>query len=214
MFSKPMRSYVRVLIGLGLTSVILYFAHLIIGHIVSPGYNMVTTDISSLTADGAPAAMALRIITTIYGVCFVGFSVGMVLVSRKRHGYLVRVGYMALLFLALVTTVGYGLFPLPVDKTTPSLQGTAHLIVTGLVVVSTLAALYLLALGYLRQENMKRLGRPILVGAIIITLAGPLSPLAIAFDVDILGLTERIVVYTLHAIIAMISYYYLAHQNK
>lgn len=43
------------LFPLGMVGVLFYLAHTITGRILWKGYNPITTDISSLTADGAPA---------------------------------------------------------------------------------------------------------------------------------------------------------------
>ena len=64
-----------------------------------------------------------------------------------------------------------------------------------------------LAYGYLKEEKLK-IGKFILIMAIIITVAGLTNPIGIAMGLNILGLTERLVIYPLQVLIFTLSYYY------
>lgn len=199
----------RVLIALGAVSTVFYVSHLIVGHFVWPEYNMITTDISSLTADGAPYAGALRVLTILYGLCFVAFSIGMFCVAGKHHGRLVRTGYGMMLVLALTTSLGYGLFPLAEDKTVLNAQNILHLATTAVVALSALLSLYTLAIGYLRERGFERLGVTIMVAAISMTIFGLLNPVFITLNIELAGLAERGVIYTLLAVVTMLSWWYV-----
>ena len=56
---------------LGMVGVLFYLAHTIIGRVLWTDYNPITTDISSLTADGAPNEQLLRVFTFIYGISMI-----------------------------------------------------------------------------------------------------------------------------------------------
>ena len=83
-----------------------------------------------------------------------------------------------------------------------------HIIVTVIVVFTTIAAVFVLAAGYLKQEKMKRLGTFTLVMAFIITITGFLNPIGMANNLNILGLTERAVIYSLQLTVFVYSAYY------
>lgn len=71
-----MKKIEKLLISLGMVGVIFYLLHTILGNILWTEYNPITTDISSLTANGAPNAPLLKAFGTIYGIShdFDGYS--------------------------------------------------------------------------------------------------------------------------------------------
>ena len=203
-----MMKWLKWLMPLGMIGVIVYFIHVFLGQILWAGYNPITTDISSLTATGAPNAGLLRIFTTIYGICFLAFAIGMVLKAWKDYHAVTKVGYIVFLIMAFTTTVGYAMFPLTGDKTVMNFQNMMHIIVTVIVVFTTISSFYLLAFGYLKKEKLKTLGRIGLVVAILITLFGAMNPIGMATNLNILGLTERLVIFPLQAFVFFLSFIY------
>lgn len=198
----------KIFIPLGMLGVITYFVHIILGNILWHEYNPITTDISSLTASGAPNAELLRVFTLIYGVCTIMFVVGLMIKAfRKYHG-LVKSGYIVLLTMELTSLFGYSFFPLTGDKTEMNFQNMMHVIVTVVVVFTTIASGFLLSAGYIKQEKMKSLGKFTLVMAVLITLFGATNPIGMGLGLNILGLTERLVIYTLQIMMFVLSYYY------
>ncbi|MGL5676552.1 MAG: DUF998 domain-containing protein [Cellulosilyticaceae bacterium] len=192
----------------GMLGVIAYVTHTTLGRILWKGYNPITTDISSLTAVGAPNRALLSVFTGIYGLAMLFFCVGLVMKAYRKYGLSVRIGYSLLLVMQVVSAVGYSLFPLSGDKTVMNVQNTMHIVVTVLVVATTVASGYFLAWGYLKHEKMKRLGWFIFVSAIVITFAGASNPIGMGLGLNILGLTERLVIYTLQGMLFVVSAYY------
>jgi hypothetical protein len=196
------------LMPLGMLGTIFYFAHTILGSVLWQEYNPITTDISSLTADGAPHAGMLRVLTMAYGVCFVLFVLGMLQKAFKDYHKVTKTGYVVLLVMALSSVMGYSLFPLTGDKEVMNFQNLMHIVVTALVVVTTIASLFLIAIGYLKFERLKPLGRIALTAAILITCFGMLNPISMSQEWNVLGLTERLVIYTLQLFVFLLSYVY------
>lgn len=194
--------------------VLFYFSHTILGNILWTEYNPITTDISSLTADGAPNASLLRILTLIYGICMLLFVGALIKKSFKEYNKLLRVGYIILTIMQFTSLFGYSLFPLEGDKTEMTFQNTMHIVVTVIVVFTTIASSFLIAFGYLKQNKMKSLGQFSLVIAILITIFGLFNPISMNLQLNILGLTERLVIYTIQIFIFSLSYYYTFFDNK
>ena len=142
---------------LGMIGVVAYMIHIILGNILWHEYNPITTDISSLTADGAPNSSLLRIFTTIYGICMILFTLGMIVKSLKKYHLATRVGYTILLGMEVISLFGYSAFPLVGDKTIMNFQNMMHIAVTVAVVITTISSAFTLAYGYLSQEKMKNL---------------------------------------------------------
>ena len=193
---------------LGMIGVVAYMIHIILGNILWPEYNPITTDISSLTADGAPNSSLLRIFTTIYGICMILFTLGMIVKSLRKYHLATRVGYTILLGMEVISLFGYSALPLVGDKTVMNFQNMMHIAVTVAVVITTITSAFTLAYGYLSQEKMKNLGKFILIMAIIITLCGMMNPISMLMNLNIMGLTERLVIYSLQILIFVLSFYY------
>ena len=193
---------------LGMIGVVAYMIHIILGNILWHEYNPITTDISSLTADGAPNSSLLRIFTTIYGICMILFTLGMIVKSLKKYHLATRVGYTILLGMEVISLFGYSALPLVGDKTVMNFQNMMHIAVTVAVVITTISSAFTLAYGYLSQEKMKNLGKFILIMAIIITLCGMMNPISMLMKLNIMGLTERLVIYSLQILIFVLSFYY------
>ena len=199
---------------LGMIGVVAYMIHIILGNILWHEYNPITTDISSLTADGAPNSSLLRIFTTIYGICMILFTLGMIVKSLKKYHLATRVGYTILLGMEVISLFGYSALPLVGDKTVMNFQNMMHIAVTVAVVITTISSAFTLAYGYLSQEKMKNLGKFILIMAIIITLCGMMNPISMLMNLNIMGLTERLVIYSLQILIFVLSFYYTNMINR
>ena len=203
----------KVLMPLGMVGVVSYMFHIILGNILWSQYNPITMDISSLTAVGAPNENLLRVFTTIYGICMILFVLGMVIKSARKYHLATRVGYTVLLGMEVISLFGYAAFPLVGDKTVMNFQNIMHLAITVAVVATTIASAFILAYGYITQEKMQKLGKFILIMAIIITLCGMMNPICISMGLNIMGLTERLVIYPLQMMMFALSFYYTKYDK-
>lgn len=197
----------KYLFSLGMVGVFFYFLHTILGNLLWTEYNPITTDISSLTADGAPNAELLRIFGMIYGICMVIMVMALVVKSFKEYNNILRIGLVILLVMQLTSAIGYSLFPLTGDKTEMNFQNMMHIVVTIVVVFTTISSTFLISIGY-KKQGMGNLGKITLVFAILITLFGALNPITMGLQLNVLGLTERLVIYTIQIFMFMLSYHY------
>lgn len=202
------------LMPLGMVGAVAYLLHTIIGKILWTEYDPITMDISSLTAVGSPNRNLLMVFTTIYGIATILFTIGMIIKSFRKYHAITRMGWIVLLIMNAVSSFGYNLFPLSGDKTQMSFGNMMHIVVTVIVVLTTISAGYLLAIGYLKKEAMKRLGIFTLIMTIIITITGVTNPIGMANNLNILGLTERAVIYSLQFMMFSFSAYYTFSKNE
>lgn len=193
---------------LGMVGAAAYFLHTLLGRLLWPAYDPITMDISSLTAVGAPNRAFLMVFTAVYGIATTLFTVGRLLHARREGRKLVAMGWAALLVMNLVSMVGYGLFPLSGDKTQMTFGNLMHIVVTVIVVFTAVTAGYLLAIGFLKRTETKRLGLFTLVMALVITGTGALNPIGMANGWNVLGLTERAVIYSLQVMVFGLSAYF------
>lgn len=198
----------KLLMPLGMVGVLFYVSHTILGRLLWKAYNPVTTDISSLTADGAPNANLLRILTNVYSVCMLLFVLALIIKAFKHYHSLLRIGFIILMIMQLTSTFGYSLFPLSGNKTTMNFQNSMHIVVTIVVVFTTIASSFFIAFGYIKQEKLKALGGISIVMAILITVFGAFNPISMNLKLNILGITERLVIYSIQLFMFILSLYY------
>lgn len=199
------RSFWQCLGLAGAVSAVVYAAHVVLGGILWNGYSHLTQTISELTADGAPNAELLRVFTTVYGILALVFSVCLVFTLRKFHAKRVAVvGAVLLLVMEFASLVGYGLFPLR-GGTEMDPENMGHLIVTGIVVVCTISSVLLVGLGLVKTPGFKALGVFSIVCAAIIVVSGGMTPVAIATELPVGGLIERLNIFTLQTWVFVMS---------
>lgn len=204
-------------ISLGMIGVLSFFTHTILGNILRQGYNPIQQSISGLTADGAPYASLLRIFVGVYEVCFLIFALSMFREALYRHHGFVKTGYVLLLFSSLFSIVNFNAFPMTYISII-SVQNLAHVIITIALIGATILAVTLISIGYLKRENLKRLGGISLFVVILASLFNILLWYANLNGYDNFGLLERLTVYPFHVFTFVISWNYIkfpiAHLTK
>lgn len=203
-----MKKIEKFLIPLGMVSSLVYVIHTILGNILWEEYNPVTMDISSLTAVGAPNRELLSVFTTIYGICAILFALVMFKKAFVEKDKMIKMGWFIFLIMELVSYFGYMFFPLTGDKTEMTFGNLMHIVVTIVVVFSTIASGFVLACGYLKNQSYKKLGRFMFVMAFLITFFGMLNPIGMSCEWNVLGLTERLVIYLLQLMTFVVSGYF------
>ncbi|MDR2967752.1 MAG: DUF998 domain-containing protein [Methanobacteriaceae archaeon] len=198
----------KYLLPLGMICVISYLIHLFLGQFLQKEYNPITTDISSLTATGAPNAELLGIFTLIYGICFFLFCLGMLDIAFEKYHKITKIGFLIFMIMSFTSLIGYFLFPLSSDKLAMNFQNIMHYVITGFVTSTTIASLYFIGYGYLKKEKLKKLGKITIATASLIIFFGFLNPIAMSLQLNILGFTERLVIFTLLIFTFCLSFIY------
>lgn len=193
---------------LGMIAVLSFFIHLFLGQYLWEEYNPITTDINSLTAIGAPNAELVGIFTLIYGILFFFFTLGMVAIAYEKYHRVTKLGFLIFMIMSFISLIGYTFFPLSSDKLDMNFQNMMHILITVIVTLTTIISLYFIGYGYLKKEKLKKLGKLTIAAASLIIIFGFLNPIAIALQFNILGLTERLVIFTLMAFIFFLSFIY------
>lgn len=201
---------IKVLQAFGMVSVVFYFINVFLGQALWKEYNPITTDISSLTAIGSPNSELIGIFTLIYGICAVIFAIGIVPESfNRKYSHITKLGFIFLLAMTIISLIGYALFPLSPDKTALSFQNIMHIIITGITVLLTILFLFFIGIGFIKKEKFIKLGKISIIAAILIIIFGVLNPISVALGLNILGLTERLVIFTLEIFIFFLSFIYI-----
>lgn len=114
--------------------------------------------------------------------------------------------------MTLVSFVGYALFPLSADKLALNFQNIMHMVVTIIVMITTIASIIIIGWEYLKKDKLVLLGKISLIAASLIIIFGFLSP--VAMELNIFGITQRIVIFTLHIFIFFVSAVYTFDLKK
>lgn len=191
---------------LGAASATVYVLHVVIGGILWDGYSHIEQTISELTGSGAPYAGELRILTVLYGVLALAFSVVVYMLFEKYNVHkTARLGSILLVLMHFTSLFGYALFPLEDNGAVLNTNNMMHLAVTAAIVILTIAAIFSIGIGLMKTKYFKAIGVFTLICGIVLVLSGAGTPFVLSNGIPIAGLVERINIFTLQLWIFVLS---------
>lgn len=182
-----MEKRVRMLGLLGMISLLSYTAMVVFSPLAYPGYDWLCMAVSELSAEGAPSQALANQLNALYAPCgLVSVMAVCVGAAGCRSGAL-KLGIYAFAAMEWVCSVGYDLFPWVSAAPASDLRNVIHLGVTAAVVVLSLTALLLVAVGAGKEPVPSLKGWALLCLAAM--LAGPFGTALLPRAV--FGLFER-----------------------
>lgn len=182
-----MEKRVRTLGLLGLISLLSYTAMVVLSPLAYPGYDWMSMAVSELSAEGAPSQSLANQLNALFGPCGLVSIMAVCIGVADCRSKLLKSGIYFYAAMEWACNVGYSLFPWIMDASSSNLQNVMHLVVTGLVVVFSLVALVLIAMGA-RREQMKTLS----IWAIVCLAAMLIGPIGTSLlPQTVFGLFER-----------------------
>ena len=182
-----MEKRVRILGLLGVVSLLSYTAMVVFSPLAYPGYDWISMAVSELSAEGAPSQVLANQLNALFGPCGLVSIMAVCIGIADSKSKLLKAGIYCYAAMEWACNVGYSLFPWIMDEPSSHPQNVMHLGVTGLVVVFSLVALILVAVGA-RKEQMKGLSN----WAIICLTAMFIGPIGTALlPQAVFGLFER-----------------------
>lgn len=192
----------------GAAGIIFYFLHVILGGILWEGYSHIVQTISELTASNAPNGDLLRILTSVYGVLMIIFSIALYCIfKRKNLKKTAIIGSALLIIMETTSLFGYSLFPLDTTGVMMNFRNIMHIVVTAVVVLSSIGSIFFIGIGLYKSAGYKGIGAFVLICAVIFTVSGMISPVIMAKGIPIAGLIERINIFTLQICLFVLSVY-------
>lgn len=198
---------------LGMIGVLSFLLLDILGNILWPGYNPVTMYISTLVANESPNVHLMRFFMNTYTICFLAFSLAMSALSYRVYHILTKLGYTVMFIAALISVIGYGGFPISMVIIF-SKNNIVHTLTTITIICATAICLLMIAVGYMKQENLSVLGRICLVDGILFIAFNLWMLYELLTGMNILGLTERCIFYTFHSLTFIISWLYTFKRDR
>ena len=166
----------------GIIAPLIYLIHDILGTILTPNYNPIINTISDLTKSNANYILGsiLLFISALFGICF---GIGLIM---NKYG-------LAGTFLIVIST--FNIFTTTIFPQDPigapfTFPGIMHLVLVGISTILLFPTLLLI--GY----NIKNLKRFTLISVFIMFISGILTGIVIVNSIPLLGLIERISIYT------------------
>lgn len=200
-----MKKRVRILGVFGVISLLSYTAMVVFSPLAYPGYDWLRMAVSELSAEGAPSQALANQLNALYGPCaLVSIMAVCVGAAGCRSGAL-KLGIYAFAAMEWVCDVGYDLFPWVSDAPASHPQNVLHLGVTAAVVVLSLTALVLVAVGAGKEPIPSLQGWALLCLAAMI--AGPLGTALLPKAV--FGLFERFSTFSAVVFNAVLGVYLL-----
>jgi hypothetical protein len=191
----------------GIISVFSYFMMAVFGRMTAPRHNPLTDYLSELTADGMPYANITRLFSYTSYVFLIIFALNMSVLSYLKRDKTVCFGFAVLSVAAVVSTVGYGVFPMTVDYPF-TFQNLLHVIITIAVIVITLIAIAVITAGYFKRKQFVNLWKISLFSSVLFFILNAAHLFAIFARLNELGLIQRLSVYAFYVYILILSWIY------
>lgn len=189
----------RYLSLLGIIAAILYISHVIAGRILWSEYNPFSQPISDLTAKGAISQPVASVISKLYGLVDMAFSVVMLIYFKKARpiSKLFYFGVILKGIVSFLSAVGYSLFPLADTTWGNNFQNTMHYTITGVIVFASIIAVILMTIALFKNKQHIFMKWFMLIYCIIFISSGFLTVVAANEFPSYAGLLERINLYSM-----------------
>jgi hypothetical protein len=181
----------RLLFGCGAAAVVVYLAAVVLGGLLSPGYNHLSMAVSELIAAGAPNKLLLDALFTAYNVLLGVFAFVLVMSVRNEGRASATVGSWLVAAIAVLGIVMTLFFPMDARGSASTLDGTLHLVLAGALSLCTILAMVLVCMG-LRARDAFWIYCA--VSAVLTVVSGGLAAAAAATTHPLMGLAERVTI--------------------
>ena len=195
----------------GVTSVIFYFLHDVIGAQYYPGYEWTKRAVSDLTATDAPSFAVASGLVTVHKI-FACICSAYLCVMVKNERKVFRVGVYLFALMNAISAIGYALFPLSGSGYDGSVQSFIHVyVLTALVVSLSIVSLILITIGSFKEKN--RLLGILSIVALLSMFFGAVG--SFNMPKEIFGLIERFSTYSAVIFTGVLGIYgFLLHKKE
>lgn len=143
---------------LGVVSLLSYTSAVVFSPSAYPGYNWMSQAVSDLSAANAPSLALWNRLSSFYNICEVLCATLVCIGIQGRKSKLLRVGVYIFAVMEWISAVGFRMFPLSDSGYAGTFQDKMHLIITGLVVVLSIASLTVIIIAGARDKCCRSYG--------------------------------------------------------
>lgn len=143
---------------LGVVSLLSYTSAVVFSPSAYPGYNWMSQAVSDLSAANAPSLALWNRLSSFYNICEVLCATLVCIGIQGNKSKLLRVGVYTFAVMEWISAVGFRMFPLSDSGYAGTFQDKMHLIITGLVVVLSIASLTVIIIAGARDKSSRSYG--------------------------------------------------------
>lgn len=143
---------------LGVVSLLSYTSAVVFSPSAYPGYNWMSQAVSDLSAANAPSLALWNRLSSFYNICEVLCATLVCIGIQGRKSKLLRVGVYTFAVMEWISAVGFRMFPLSGSGYAGTFQDKMHLIITGLVVILSIASLAVIIIAGARDKSSRSYG--------------------------------------------------------
>jgi hypothetical protein len=187
-----------VLVAAGAVAGALYSFVVLLGGLVTPGYDHVAQPVSSLYQAGAANGLAIASAFALYNVFVIAFGVGLAMLAQAVAGKLRRVGIACGVTIVLVGIAGAvdDVFPQDPIGSAITTTGTLHVAFAAVASLLTVVAVALASAWLWRRSGLRALAWYSVGTLLLIVAFGPTTAAATAGSSPFMGLLERITIFS------------------
>lgn len=183
---------------LGIIAPISYIIIMFIGGAITTGYSHSGQAISELTATGSEHKPLLDVLFAAYNIMLMGFGVGFLQYVRCKPSPQLfgKAGSWCLIMIGAMGLSTNLFFPMDPRGASPTLIGTIHLILAGLLSLGTILTTLFIGVWFTNHPVNKRFGTISFIACAVIVITGGLAAAAAATVSPIMGLLQRMTIGT------------------
>lgn len=183
----------------GILAPIVYVVTVLLGGILSPGYNHIAQPVSDLIAAGSPNKSILDLLFALYNLLVIAFSIGLVQYVRSDQQNRRRVmGTVGAFFLLAQGIFGLLTLFFPEDmggmSAGISRTGMMHIVFAGLSSITTMFTILLMGFWFQTSAHWQKYGRYSFISVGVVLVSGGLAAASVATGSSYGGLVERITI--------------------
>ncbi|MFC1771595.1 DUF998 domain-containing protein [Candidatus Margulisiibacteriota bacterium] len=190
-----MRINARTLILCGALSPIIYIVTSVIGGLLLPEYSHIKHSVSDLLATGAPNKILLDSLMFLSNILTIIGCSAVIVKYKNNLNIKVKTGISLILATGLLNIVSSYIFRLPLEGAM-TISGMIHITIVILVVLLTMTAILLIGFGIHKYKGWSVFKNYSIITFLFFLLMGLLSPVIIAKSIPLIGLFERLAVFT------------------
>lgn len=186
----------------------------IIGKIITRDYSPIVNAVSELTQAGAENALLLSSFFLIAAMGLVIFAIGIVSHYNFRQSKLMFFGGIFIMCLGTLSALSGTIFPMDPFGGDATFPGEMHIILTGINIVLIVLAIPMIGIALYREKKWRNYLVYSIITVIIMATCGGLTSVLMANDIELLGLFERITIYSYQVWIVILTLLLIKKQNS
>lgn len=143
---------------LGIVSFLSYTAAVVFSPIAYPGYNRTAQAVSDLSAADAPSLALWNQLSAFYNACEIVCVTVVCIGIQGQKTKLLRAGIYLFAVMEWISAVGYRMFPLSTGGYAGEFQDIMHMVITGLVVLLSIASLTVIIVSGAKDKRCRSYG--------------------------------------------------------